>query len=258
MSALSWLRVARRVPGLARQPELPNLETLIDEEALRIKDEYHVARWVVPLVLGVVGTAVFIPLAATIDILFLIGTAGMLTLGTTLGLIFHHIARRQSPTQIKLRKRCKTLMIRLVGLKNLLGFDPVLSMKVAAVLEEAAAIYLRTRPAPDRAVKPSKSSLWDDATIKAQRAMDEAMAQMLSLAEPETVQAQEVELARGWAHPLLEEMEAMGRALDIHLQKAQTAEFAETQLAPIAGLREARSELERLESAVSELEQEAR
>jgi len=33
MGALSWVRLARRVPGIVRQRELANVEALIDAEA---------------------------------------------------------------------------------------------------------------------------------------------------------------------------------------------------------------------------------
>jgi hypothetical protein len=259
MSALSWLRIARRVPGLGSQPEMPNLEALIDAEALQLKDEYHIARWVVPLVVGIVGLAVFVPLAVAISPLFLIGAIGMPVTGGILGVIFHLIARSVPPSKIRLRKNCRQLMARLNGLKNILGFNPVLSESVAAVLEEAAKLYLRVCPreAGKRGEKPA-ADLWTDAVLRARLAMDEAMAQMLTLAEPETAAAQEAELARGWAGPLLEEMKATARTIEEHQARSLVGGGSANLLAPLAGLRDARQELARLESAVEELEQEAR
>jgi hypothetical protein len=255
MGALSLLRIARRVPGMGNQPELPNLESLIEEEALKTKDEFHIARWVVPLVMSIVGPAVFIPLALAIHPLFLIGCFGLIGLGAVLGTVFHFVAKRQDPTRIALRKSCQKLMHKFVGLKSLLGYSPVLSPKVAPILEEASAVYLRVRP-PFENSKRSKERLpWDESYRRAQGAMEEAMAKMLTLAEPETVQAQEVELSKGWAEPLLLEMKAAAEAIEGHIQRSREAALYDSNSAPLAGLREARAELERIDSAVSELQQ---
>lgn len=231
------------------------METLVEADALKLKDEFHIARWVVPLAMGVAGLATFIPLALTISPLFLIGAVGVPLVGGILGMIFHTLARRITPTEIRLRKRCRLLMMRLNGLKNILGFDPVLSPKVAAILEEAATLYLKVRPTTDAMASDDSDGLWSDAFSRARHAMDEAMAQMLALAEPETALAQDAELAYGWALPLLEEMRATARIVEEHAAKAHGVALADQQLAPLAGLRDARAELQRLESAVSELEQ---
>ncbi len=255
MSALSWLRIVRRVPGLGSQPELPNLETLIDEEALKTKDGFHIARWVVPLVATVVGTAVFLPLSLVVSPYFLFGAIGLPMLGGLLGLIFHLVARRIPRERIRLRKRCYKLLERLNGLRNLLGFTPVLSESVAAVLDEAASLYLRVRPSQTLDAERSEP-IWSSAVDRARSAMDDAMAQMLTLAEPETAAAQEAELARGWAPLLLEEMRTTVQAIEEQRAKALVTGVGEVQLSALAGLMNARQELNRLETAVNELEQE--
>lgn len=257
MGALSWLRFVRRVPGFGSQPELPNLESLIEEEALKTKDEYHLARWIVPLATLVVGLSVFIPLTVTVSLFFLFGAIGMPVIGGILGAIFHFVARRVPPSKIRLRKRCHSLLSRLNGLKNILGFTPALSPQVAPVLEEAAGLFLRAR-LPDSNASSDVDDLWTGAVARARVALDDAMAQMLTLAEPETAAAQEAELARGWALPLLEEMRETVQMIEDQRSKALVTGVGQAQLAPLAGLREARQELARLETAVSELEQEAR
>lgn len=252
MGALSLLRLARRIPGLAKQSELPNLETLIELEALKPSDEYHVARWVLPLVHTAVGLAVFVPLMYLVDPLFVIGAVGLPAIGLTLGTIFHFVAKRISPTQINLRKRCKKLMRRLVGLKNLLGFEGVLSPNVAQVLEESARLYLKCTGGNDG--KKPKATVWNEAGQKAEKAMEEAMARMLELADPETSAGQEAELSRGWGFPLLKEMSELEKALEEHRNNERMAMITDPAGGAIAGLREARSELERLDSAAEELE----
>jgi hypothetical protein len=256
MSALSWLRLARRVPGLASQSELPNLETLVESEASKPRDEFHIARWVVPTVLTAVGLAVFVPLTITVHSLFVLGAFGLPALGAGVGIVCHTIARKITPSQVRLRKRCQKLAGRLIGLKNLLGFGPVLSPRVAGLLEEAAAVYLRSLPSQD--APEANSPLWSEPYRKARAAMDEAIAQILSLAEPESVQAQEVELDRGWAQPLLQEMEATAELLERQTRDLKASALVDGELAPLAGLRDARTEMLQLQSAAEELEQELR
>ncbi len=256
MGALSMLRVARRFPGLNKQSEYPHLETLIEEEAYKIKDGYHYGRWISPLSGVVLALGCFMPLALTVHPLFWIGTAGMAVIGAGLGWIFHRLAMQITPVQMRLRQRCMKLGMRLVSLKNLLGALPTLSPKVAEVLEDAASTYLTARPGPERDLPTALLPVWNEAAIKAQRALDEAMSQMLALADPETPQAQEVELGRGWALPLLEEMKATAKALEHSARSAQIASQMDPAMTPLASLRDARSDLERLDSAVSELDQE--
>lgn len=254
MGALSILRVARRFTGLNKS-EYAHLETLIEEEAVKIKDGYHHARWICAASGALFAFGCFMPLALTVHPLFWIGTAGMCLIGGTLGYIFHRLAKQISPPQMRLRQRCMKLGHRLISFKNLMGAAPILSPKVAEFLDEAAATYLLARPHSERDRKGALLEAWDDATARAQRGMDEAMAQMLALAEPESPQAQEAELARGWAKPLLEEMKATAQALAHSARSASFAAQMDPASAPLATLKDARADLERLDSAVSELEQ---
>lgn len=258
MSALSFLRLARKLPGLNKQPEYPNLEVLIEEESQKVKDGFHHARWITPLSGLVLALGCFMPLALTVHPLFWIGSAGMVTIGAGLGLIFHRLAIRISPTQLKLRQRCMNLANRMISLKSLFGAMPALSPKVAEILEDAAATYLKVRPSKERDGRAPMPAVWDEARKRAERALDEAMSQMLTLSEPETPQAQEVELNRGWAQTLLAEMKDTAKALEMSSRSAGLAAELDSAASPLANLREARSDLQRLESAVSELEQDIR
>ena len=217
-------------------------------------DGFHYARWIVPLVCVFFALACFMPLALTVNPLFWIGTGSLTVIGGVLGAVFHIMASRISPSQVALRKRCILLGQRLVGLQNLLGLAETLSPKVAEILDEAARVYLIVRPATEKDAARAASGVWSEATQKALLAMDDAMAQMLRLAEPETPQAQEIELARGWAQPLLEEMKSTAIALTKPSRTAQLA--AQMESSSLAGLADARANLERLESAVAELERE--
>jgi hypothetical protein len=162
------------------------------------------------------------------------------------------IARGISPTTIRLRQNCRTLIMKLAGFNAIVGTQPVLAQRVANALEEAAGLYLRARPS---GAKPS-DGLWSEAQQRIGIALDEAMAQLLTLAEPESVAAQEAELGRGWAEPLIEEMRVLAKTVEAHRTGANSALLADERMGPLAGLRNARHELQRLDSALSELEQE--
>lgn len=256
MGRLTILRAARWLTGRANKPDHPHLETLIEEESVKIMDGFHYARWIVPLAAAGLSLALWLPLALTIHPLFWIGFAGFLGIGGLLGYIFHRLAARISPTQILLRKRSLALGNRMVSMKSLVGMMPALSPKVAAFLDEAAAAYLAARPNRERDGAGRSSGLWAEPTLRLHRAMDDAMAQMLSLAEPETPAAQEVELSRGWAQPLLAEMKAAGQSLAEVAGRERIAAQVESSASPLAGLANARADVERLRMAESELDHE--
>ncbi|HRK22020.1 MAG TPA: hypothetical protein PLX06_09430 [Fimbriimonadaceae bacterium] len=248
MSSLSWLRFARRLPGLSKQPEYPDLEALVEAEADKTSDEYHIARWVVPLILGTVGAAVFIPLSIFVSPYFLIGTGGLWVTAATLGTIFHWIAKGITPGQVALRKRTRNLRNRMIQVKNLLGFEPALSPKVGEVLDQAARYYLQV------CHEETPVGMWPEARLRARAAMEEAMTRMLELTEPPNGPAQEAVLARGWAMPLLAEMKALAKAMAEHEEGQRRSPIASSDADALAGLREARVELERLDQATQELD----
>lgn len=255
MSRLTCLRIARWVKGNRADLEYPNLETLVDEEAVKVTDGYHQARWIAPLVGLFFSLACFLPLAMTVHPLFWIGVAGINVLGLGLGAVFHALALRISPSQLTLRKRCILIANRLISARNLLGVAPVISPSVAAVLDEGAKVYLKARPNSERDARCQGSDAWSEAKAKAQLALDEGMAQLLTLAEPDSVAAQEALLEQGWAGPLLSEMRATATALS---NQDLAAQLSGDRLHPAASslteLADARAHLERLGIALRELD----
>lgn len=248
MGKLTVLRVARWARGGSKVSEHPHLETLIDAESVKVGDGYHLARWICPLVGLFFALAMFLPMALTIHPLFWIGAAATTAIGGGLGGIFHLLARQIQPAQIRLRKRCAALGDRMNRFQNLIGMQATLSPKVAEVLDEAAQAFLSVPPLDDHA-----DGVWAESSRKAYRALEEAMAQMLTLAEPETPQAQEIELNRGWARPMLDEM----RATAASLASPPTGSAALDAGTPLADLADARAQLERLRHAVAELDQDS-
>lgn len=250
MSALTWLRVARRVRGLSAQRELPNLEALLEAEAGQPSNDFRIAARVVPPVMCFVG-AIFLTIALATH--FYPMLAGVVLFGVAAGVlwkVFDHMDRKISPSKARLRKLADVVMKRYSGFGNIVGLDPALSPTVGEVLDQAAAIYMK-----HSAATPSKDSkLFADSQAKAVRALEDAMARMMELAEPQGVRAQELELSKGWARQLLQEMRGMDRALDAHAQSLAASSVAGA-IDPMAGLREARLELQRIDTAVDELEQ---
>lgn len=222
--------------------EWPHLEDLVAAESVKIKDEYHYARWIVPLVAGVV--AVVFGALSVIHPLFLIGTGVGLLAGTILGLVFHSIARSVSPAQLLLRKRATALRRRWMGLTHLLGVESGVSPRVGEVLDEAARIHLSVRPPKVSGQAPIPSRSRRDA----EEAMDEAMAAMLALAEPSSPAHQEALLDQGWAARLLDEMRGASKALAVMPDEDNPDGSA------LHRLRRARLELESLKEAREELD----
>jgi hypothetical protein len=187
-----------------------------------------------------------------VETFFVIGLVGLPLLGVILGVVFHFIAKSIPPSRAALRKRSRKMLDRMVRLKSLLGLEPALSPTVGEVLDEAARLYLKvSAPRPG---DENRGGLWDEARAKAVAAMEDAMSRMLQLVEHENPQAQEIELSRGWAQALLEEMKSLERALEEHDRSGARSALAEPGLDALAGLRDARVELERLDSAAAELE----
>lgn len=253
MSTLAPLRIARWFRRSSNPPEYPHLEALIEQESAKVTDGYHYARWIVPLVGLSVALACFLPLALTVHSLFWIGSAGFVALGGGLGYVFHRLAKGISTSQMLLRKRCLALSHKLISLRNLIGASPAVSPKVAKLLDEAAQVYLATK-APTGDSGPVGDGLWESATRKARLAMEAGMAELLTLAEPETPHAQETLLSRGWAQPLLAEMRQTAKLLDEQSRKAHLAAQLDATFSPLAGLADARAHLEQLESATTELD----
>lgn len=254
MGKLSVLRIIRMTKPNPRDCELPNLEALVEDEFGKVSDGWRLASWIVPLSACAVGAAVFLPLTLLFHPLFVIGAAGLPLIGLILGAIFHFLAKRITPAQLGLRKKCAHLGQRMVGWANLIGAAPAVSPKVGVVLEEAAEALLSVKPVGREIAAAPAKGVYAQATQKAESALVEAMTKMLTLAESPSIAAQEAELARGWAVPLLEEMKATAAALRSPSPRVQIAAQIEASETPLAGLVEARAQLARLEAAATELD----
>lgn len=255
MGALTWLKVSRRVPGLNKEPEFQNLEALVESEAARPSDAYHIARWVVPLVASVIGISTFLPLALFVHPGFFYGMWGMVGLGGILGFIFHRVALTISESRLALRRRVKVLAGRMLRLRSLLGLDPALSPAVGKLLDEAAVYYFKVcGEAPGAGRR--HSNLMTQSRARSEAAMEAAMAKMLELAEPDNSAAQEIRLNQGWALPLLKEMRSLSEAVQRQDQEEGIAEAEGTARDTLAALRTARGDIESIEEALQELQSE--
>ncbi|MBI5707847.1 MAG: hypothetical protein HZC36_12755 [Armatimonadetes bacterium] len=251
MATLTWLRLSRKVPGMQKGQELPNLEALIEAEGQKPGDDLQLASWLTPLILAGIGVCVFVPLGLFVLPAFYYGTLGLASVGLVVGLVLRKIVKSISPSQVLLRRRSRKLLERMSGLKSILGVEPALSKPVGSVLEEAARIYMKASAGREKVVQ---SGLWAEAQGRAVHAMEDAMAQMLELSEPETPQGQELLLSKAWVRKLLQEMVELDRALEQHAENARLAALTGSEHDALSGLRNAREELERIETATEELE----
>jgi hypothetical protein len=227
-------------------PEYPNLEALMEAEEGQPHNDFRILARVVPPITILVGCSVFIPLAFTVSALFIIGVFGFMALAAGIWYICDRIDKAIPRSKARIRKLCEVIWSRYRGFANIVGVDPALSPSVAKVLDEAAAIYLKratTREAQQRH--------YGESHLKALEALEEAMARMLQLGEPATVREQDLALAAGWAQPLLQEM----REVDVVLQQPLRSNDAITSTDPLANLRIARLEIQGIETAFDELEE---
>ena len=250
VSMLYWLRMARRA-NLVKQPEYPNIEALIELEADKPGEDIRLAAKIVPpivfgvgLAAGVIGV-IFSHLLKLLWIPVLTGAIAVVLL-----LMFNYMARRISPGKARVRKRTKQLAQRICGFSNIVGVEPALAPLVGIMVDEAARIYLK-HCSED---KPVREEMFASSRERAERAIEEGMARMLELGTQPSIIAQDLELQRGWAQPLLQEMRDLDTALDQHM-KSSLGEPTSATPDPLAQLRQARHELQNLDSALGELEQ---
>lgn len=250
MGALSLLRAARRFKGLTNQQELPHLEALLERECGQPGDDYRMASIIAPIIIGGAGLTLSIVFTAVFHswlwMLLLPGAA--IVAGATWA-IFDYLHRQIGTTKAKIRTLCEKLTHRYSGLSNIVGMNPALAASVGIVLDEAAGIYMK-----HCSDSPKQEGLYSEAQGKAVKALEEAMAKMLELSTPEQAAAQELELERGWARPLLAEMQELDAALGQHAKALERSGSSDA----LAGLREARSELQRIDTAIDELEEHQR
>lgn len=246
MSALTWFRFARKVVGLSANHGYPNLEKLLEAEEGQPHYDYRVIKLIVPGIVVATGLGLIVSgLLDTSPILCSVGLCLFALAGAT-WLGFNQLDKAITPTKARLRKNAEQIWTRYRRLSNVVGVDPALSPTVGAMLEEAAAIYFKHAP-------PKKRQKVVDPQAKAIQAIEEGMAKMLELGKADTIQAQELELSCGWAEPLLSEMREVDRAIEQYRQvsAAQAVQSSD----PLVHLREARQELQSIESAIIELEQ---
>ena len=247
MGSLNWVRAARKMVGLAPLPEYPNLEALLEAQNGQVSFDYYILARVVPTIVGILGGLTFIGLAFTVNAFFIFGIIGSGAIAAGLWFLLDWLDKLIPRSRARLRKLGEEIWKRYEGFGNSLGISPALSPGVATILDEAAAIYLKhSNPrAPQKVANDPRS--------KALQALEESMAQMLELARPTTVLAQDHELSTGWAQPMLQEMREMDRALDQHMQAALAAQAIDS-ADPLANLRDARQELQGNRTAMDELE----
>ncbi len=240
---LYGLRVARKVGGLYQQPEFANLETMLLAQQRQPHDDYRTLARVLPAGIAFF-VAVFLPMAIKNAPWGLLWPIGFALVSALVWRLFDYLVRSIPNARRRIRMISEAVMNRMGKLTNVVGVEPAISPRVGEVLDEAAAIYLRYPPSTRRSPVPEPE-------MKARTAIEEAMARMMGLVEPETVSAQELELEKGWAAPLLKEMKDLSAALDEHASVREVDVVDD----PLANLRAAKLELEARSSAVQELEQ---
>ena len=247
MSTLYWLRIARRAK-LYRQPEFPNLEALIESEHGQPSDDFNLLAKIIPPCVIAFGIAIalFVSFRAN-NFLYLLSMVPVDAAALAIWYIFDRFDKRIPRSRVAIRKRTKAIEERICAFSNIVGMDPAITAETGEVLDEAARIYLKHRPDP-------ASPEFTNNQSKAKQALEEAMARIMDLATVDA-RAQKVELEKGWAPALLQEMRDMDRALDAHAQSlAGTGlDFND----PLLQLRQARLELKNVDAAMNELDQPA-
>ena len=253
MGSLSWIRAARRAVGMTPQAEFPHLEALMEAEEGQPHYDYRGCAKIIPPLVACLGVITSVMLAIILkNQAFIFGAfpSGILAVG--LYFLFDWLDRRIPRSKAQLRKMSEAIWDRYKGFANMLGVTPALSPRVAEILDEAAGIYMKHLNAAD-----TRKEVQGEPRARALQALEEAMARLLELGQPQTIEAQELELSAGWAYPILQEMRDMDQALDRHLQTAIAAQ-AINSADPRANLREARMELLGNQTAIEELEQDRR
>ena len=243
MSTLYWIRIARKFTGLKLPAELPNLETLLEAEADQPSNDYRMLSYALPSVFAVSGLVFLVPLIVTKMLWFVIPLVVFIAGAIVAWFVCDRLDKSIPQSRARIRRLSEDLVKKFSAFTNIVGVDPAISPSVGAVLDEAAGIYLRHAPTMKDSMSPSHN---------AALALEAAMARMMDLSVPVGVPAQDIELAKGWAQPLLQEMRETDRVITAH---AQSALAPRTQGDPLAALREARIELQITDAASNDLTQ---
>lgn len=249
MGALSFVRFARHVPGLRKQGELPHLEMLIEAEGQRPHAVYKILRLVVPGSIALFGglSCLAASFSGAGAVSVTIGTISTILLAGASGVIFHLLDRTIPETTRSLRRLLEKLLMRYQSFANLTGIEPALDPEVAKLLDEAAKIYMKHRD-PETGVLLARAG---ESGIKAARALEAGMVQLLSLTVPERPPQQKQALDAGWAVPILEEMRQLDAALDAQAKHPSSMATATDAL---EGLRDARIGVQNVGRALEELD----
>jgi hypothetical protein len=243
MGVLSWVRLARQVPGVVRQAELPNLEALIDAESGRQPSyNYFVLSCAIPAGIATFGGfSVFVAwLSGNTGLPLILGTALTAILTAGAWFIFYRLYTSVPPSRRHLRGLILKFGKQYGSFGNIMLGEQSMPQDFATLLDEAAGIYLRHGAAEG------------SASAKAVAAIEDSMARLMEVAVLKDPQAQT--RAMSWAEPLLVELRLLDQSLLEHAKLAERQALAD----PLANLREARVELETSNTAAEELEQHLR
>jgi len=247
VSTLYWLKFARKTKFF-KQPEYANVEALLEAEADQPDEDFRQIANVVPPILAGVGLLVAVAgIFFTHSLTFLFAILGFGTLATVLWFIFDRLDKKIPRSRARLTKHSKEVLGRVCGFTNIIGIEPALSPAVGQILDEAAGIYLKHRSGDPGSFAESRQ--------RAFTALEEGMAKLMELGTQPTVRAQELELQRGWAYPMLQEMRSLDKALDEHQRNSLANPLQADD--PLAQLRSARMELQGIDTAIDELRQQS-
>ncbi|MBS1722100.1 MAG: hypothetical protein JSS66_03725 [Armatimonadetes bacterium] len=239
MPRLSWVRFARRMSGLVKQPELPNIESLIDRESdQQPSRNYFVLSCAIPAGIATFGFgSVFVAwLAGNTGLPLVLGSVLTAVLAGAAWYLFFRLYKSVSESRRRLRDAVLKFAPRYAGFGNVVAGEHVLTEEYAALLDEAAGLYLR-----------HAGTVAEPATTKALRAIEEAMGKLMEVAASKDRQAQVQAL--DWANPVLDELRLLSRSLDEHARASKVMEQDD----PVAGLRQVRAELDGTSEALQEL-----
>lgn len=245
MATLSWVRLTRRLTGLVRQPELPNLEKLIDREATRQPAyNYFILSCAIPAGIATFGglTTFVAWLAGNTGLPIALGAGLTALLSAGAWFTFYRLYQAVPPAQRHLRKLISKFSERYASFGNIILGEQILSDQFATLLDEVVGIYLP--------YSSPEGNAFTETPAKAVSAIEDAMSKLMEVALLKDHDAQDRALT--WAQPMLEELRLLNQSL-IEQHTVTTHRLGIED--PLARLREARSELETGNAALQELDQ---